>query len=289
MDNHFVPLLGEMKLSSVLPVHVRRVVNALQSRGLSSTSVKNYVHILGSSFQCAIDAGLIRDNPVEGAKLPRVTPTKITIVDREDIPAYIDAVQKTRYPNELLLILYTGLRVGELRGLRWEDCDLDAGIMRVERQLHPNDRNIKRFTPPKYGEVRTVHLAEEAVAVLKNQKKRQLEQRLAFGGWADNEITRDLVFRQPNGAAHSGRTLYRAVQVVGAAIGKPDLHPHDLRHSYAVAALRSGMDVKTVQHNLGHKNAQMTLDVYAAYTEDAGKKGAEKMSSYLKQAKKEPV
>ena len=80
-----------------------------------------------------------------------------------------------------------------------------------------------------------------------------------------------------------------AVKAVGAAIGKPDLHPHDLRHSYAVAALRSGMDVKTVQHTLGHKSAQMTLDVYAAYTEDAGKKGAEMMSDYLKKATNSPV
>ena len=60
-----------------------------------------------------------------------------------------------------------------------------------------------------------------------------------------------------------------------------NLHPHDLRHSYAVAALRSGIDVKTVQHNPGHKSATMTLDTYAAYTSDACKTGAKKLSNYF--------
>ena len=75
-----------------------------------------------------------------------------------------------------------------------------------------------------------------------------------------------------------------AVHQVAEIINMPGLHTHDLRHSYAVAALRSGVDVKTVQHNLGHATAAMTLDTYAAYTSDAGHVAAEKMSNYWKNA-----
>jgi len=282
VNNHFVPMLGAMKVAGVLPLHVRKVVNALQAQGLAPVTIKNYIRILGASFECAIDAGLIRENPVDGVKVPRVAQTKFTVIDRADIPAFVSAAMETPYPYELLLMFYTGLRVGELRGLQWSDCDLDVGTIRVERQLHPINHDLKRFSPPKYGEVRTIHLTEEAVDVLKDQRKRQLEQRLASGGWEDDEITRGLVFRMENGHAHNDRSVYKAVKAVGQAIGKPELHPHDLRHSYAIAALRSGVDIKTVQHNLGHKTSQMTLDVYAAYTEDAGKEGASKLSSYLK-------
>ena len=282
VENHFTPLLGKMKMTSVLPMHIRRVVNNLQSSGLAPVTIKNYIRILGASFQCAIDAGIIKENPVDGVKLPRVSPTKFTIIDRADIPAFTAAAQNTPYANELLLMLYTGLRVGEMRGLRWSDCDLEIGTMDVERQLHPINHDMKRFSPPKYGEVRTIHLADDAIEVLRNQRKHQSEQRLAAGGWEDDEVTADLVFRLSNGNPHNDRTIYKAVRAVGEAIGKPKLHPHDLRHSYAIAALRSGIDVKTVQHNLGHKTAQMTLDVYAAYTEDAGKEGAAKLSNYLK-------
>lgn len=116
---------------------------------------------------------------------------------------------------------------------------------------------------------------------LRAQRRKQAAQRLKSGIWIDNEITTDLVFRQTNGKAHTRGTISRTLSKVGSAIGKPDLHPHDLRHSYAIAALRSGASVKTVQHNLGHKSSEMTLDVYAAYTEDAGKTDAVKLSNYL--------
>ena len=120
---------------------------------------------------------------------------------------------------------------------------------------------------------------------MKRQRKRQLEQRLAAGDkWVEDDITRDLVFRQPKGKAHSELSIFKACRAVGEAIGLPTLHPHDLRHSYAVAALRSGVDVKTVQYNLGHASASITLDTYAAYTSDAGKEGAKKLSAYIKNA-----
>jgi site-specific recombinase XerD len=83
------------------------------------------------------------------------------------------------------------------------------------------------------------------------------------------------------GVEHGEKTIADAVRNVGAAIGIPALHPHDLRHSYAVAALRSGADVKSVQHNLGHKTSSMTVDIYAAYSEDAGKESAKKLSDYF--------
>lgn len=283
---HFVPKLGEVRLEKLLPLHIRRLVNDLQ-KDLKPVTIKNYVRILGSALNCAIEAGLIKTNPADNAKLPRPTPTKLNIIDRDMIPAFLAAIQETLYPNELTFMLYTGLRLGELRGLRWSDCDLDNGTIHVQRQLHPIRHDLKQITPPKYGEDRIIHIPAEAVTVLRNQRKKQAEQRLAAGGWDDDEISLDLVFRLPSGAAHNDRSIYTAVKAAGRSIGMPALHPHDLRHSYAVAALRSGVDVKTVQHNLGHKTAQMTLDVYAAYTEDAGKAGADRLSDYLKSAQKQ--
>ena len=285
VDNHFVPMLGKMKLSKVLPLHIRQVINKLIDKGLKPVTIKNYIRILGASMQCAIEAGLIKENPVDNAKVPRVPPTQLHIVELSDIPAFLTAADATPYPNELKLMFYTGLRVGELRGLRWSDCDLEAPTIHVQRQLHPVNHDSKRFTAPKYGEDRIIHIPEEAVKVLRDQRRRQAEQRLASGKWEDNDITRDLVFRMPNGDPHNDATIKKAIKAVGKAIGQPDIHPHDLRHSYAVIALRSGVDVKTVQHNLGHKTSQMTLDVYATYTEAAGKEGASKLSKYLKNAK----
>jgi integrase len=279
-NKHFIPVLGKMQLAKVLPLHVRRLINDMHS--LQPVTIKNYIRILSAAMQRAVEAGLIRDNPVDNAKLPRVPPANFCVIDRTLLPAFTTAANKTPYPNELLFMLMTGLRIGEIRGLQWGDCDLDAGTMHVQRQLHPANHDSQRFSEPKYGEDRIIHIPDEAVTILRNQRRLQSEQRLASGNWVDDDISHDLIFRLPDGRAHNEHTIYMAVKAAGAAIGKPELHPHDLRHSYAIAALCSGVDVKTVQHNLGHKTAQMTLDVYAAYVEDAGKEGASKLSAYLK-------
>ena len=283
-ENYIRPALGKLNSAKVKPMHVRAMLNRLQARGLTMATIKDYAIVLNTCFQAAIEAGIIRENPVRGVRLPRAQQKRFIVIDRTEIPAFLDAAKETPYENELKFLLFTGLRIGELRGLRWADCDLTAGTISVERQLHtPDGKTLPyRFSAPKYGEVRTIHIPDVAVNVLKAQRKKQLEQRVSSGKWQDDEITADLVFRRPDGSAHGARTVYNAVKTAGAAIGKPDLHPHDLRHSYAVAALRSGADVKTVQHNLGHKTAKMTLDVYAAYTDDAGRAGAEKFAEYLK-------
>ena len=157
--------------------------------------------------------------------------------------------------------------------------------MRVQRQLPL--KVVEGFIPPKDGSARTVELMPEAVDLLHDQRRAQAEARLAAGpSWRSDDIVDGLVFRSAHGLWIAESVLYKAVRTVGDKIGLPGLHPHDLRHSYAVAALRSGIDVKTVQHNMGHKDAALTLNIYAAYTTDAGKVGAKKLSEYWQNAVK---
>jgi integrase len=277
--NKSVRMVKVVKLS---PLHVRRMVSKMQEDDLTAATIQMYMRVFKTALNCAIEAGLIKENPAQKMKLPKSQPRKFCIVDREQIPAFIKAANQTRYGNELILMLLTGLRIGELRGLRWSDIDLEASTIDIQRQLQPTHKSMERFTLPKYDEVRLLHVAPQVVILLREQKKKQAEQRLAKGGdWIEDDISKDLVFRQTSGKAHTRGTISRTVTTVGKAIGLPDLHPHDLRHSYAIAALRSGANIKSVQYNLGHKTAKMTLDVYAAYTEDTGKTDAAKLSTYL--------
>lgn len=282
VNHNFKPTLGEIKLIKLSPIHIRRLISSMQAHGLSQVTISNYCRILRTALRCAIESRLIKENPAGMISVSRGKVKKFHVIEKSQFPAFIAAAKQTKYENELIFMLYTGLRIGEARGLRWADVDMDAGKMDVQRQLHAKSISVQRVTAPKYDEERTIHLPPEAVDILRAQRRKQAEQRLAMGvDWREDDLSRDLVFRQPNGEAHGEKTILTAVRQVGKAIGIPDLHPHDLRHSYAIAALRSGADVKTVQHNMGHKNASMTLDVYMAYTEDAGKEGAAKLSEYL--------
>lgn len=280
--NNFVPTIGAVKLTKLSPVHIRRFLTAMKAKDLSQVTISNYLRILKTALNAAVEAKLIKESPANGITVSRGKVKKFNVVDKAMFPGFIKAANETKYGNELTLMLYTGLRVGELRGLRWSDIDFAANTMSIRRQLHPKSQSSKRITVPKYNEERTVYLPQPAITVLKAQRVKQNEQRLAAGAeWVDNEVTHDLVFRMETGVEHGEKTIADAVRNVGSAIGIPALHPHDLRHSYAVAALRSGADVKSVQHNLGHKTSSMTVDIYAAYSEDAGKESAKKLSDYF--------
>ena len=281
ISKQFIKSIGAVKLAKLSTLNVRHMVADLQAANLTASSIRFYMQVFKTAINCAVEAGLMTDNPAEKVKLPTVQPHKFTVIDRTEIPAFIAAAQRTKYGNELITMLLTGLRGGELRGLKWSDIDFDAGTMSIQRQLQSTSGNLDRITPPKYGETRLLQLPQEEIAVLRAQRLKQASQRLRSGHWQETELSNDLVFRQTNGKPHDRGTISRAVTAAGAAIGKPDLKPHDLRHSYAVAALRAGASVKTVQYNLGHKTAKMTLDVYAAYTADTGKTDAAKLSNYL--------
>lgn len=287
VDKHMIPTFGKVKVSSMSQIHVRRMITTMTKGGSSPASINQARGILSAAMKCAIEAGLIKSNPVQGVRGPRLVKPKYTIIDRDQFPAFIEAAEKTQIANALVFLLMTGLRAGEMRGLRWSD--IDGSVMHVNRQLHAPSRKKRTFGLPKDGEVRTVQLPAEAVELLKRHRKIQLEQRISAGGeWVEDEYTTGLVFRTATGWNLDEGYIYSAIRSVRAEMGLPNLRPHDLRHSYAVAALRSGIDVKTVQHNLGHKHASITLDTYAAYTDDAGKTGAKRFDNYWKEALKMP-
>lgn len=278
------PQLGEIRMDRLLSIHVRQMVTTMANRKpepLAPKTIRSTLGTLKVALGAAVQAKLIRENPAVGVPIPRQAKYEMHIVDRPMIPAFVAAAQETPVPEALELLLMTGLRSGELRGLRWGDIDWTENIIHVRQQIHTVKGGEVEARPPKDDQIRDVHAMPQAMDVLRRQRKRQAGDRLKAGaGWYEDAVVGDLVFRLPNGRQYHDRVLLGAVYKVAKAIGMPGLHTHDLRHSYAVAALRAGVDVKTVQHNLGHASAAMTLDTYAGFTEDAGKAGAQRLGDY---------
>lgn len=284
---YIVPTLGKVKLSALGPVHVRRLVGDLQRRkgedALKASTVRMAVRVLNVALNAAVKSKVIRENPAADADLPRADKPVMHIVDRPMFPAFIEAAQNTTQPEALILLLQTGLRSGELRGLTWADWDEAASVLHVRHQLARGNTLV----PPKDGSTRDIIVGPEVAATLRAQRRRLAEYKLRAGEkWREDDFSAALMFRSRYGSPVCESALRNAVQSVAKQLNIPGLHPHDLRHSYAVAALRSGADPKTVQHNLGHSSAAMTLDVYAAYTTDAATEAARKLSAYWQDATK---
>ena len=168
-------------------------------------------------------------------------------------------------------------RAVDLGYLRANPANL-CTLPRVEKsEIKPLD---DEQTPTKTGKARTIVLAPQAIQTLKARRAEQTEHQLKAGYLWENPL--DLVFTNELGRFVTLDSLYGAFKTVARRIGCPDARFHDLRHSYAVSALRAGVDIKTIQTALGHSSATITLDTYAHTTLEMQRAGAEQLGAFLK-------
>ncbi len=173
------------------------------------------------------------------------------------------------------------MREGEALGLLWDCVNLDKGTITVNKQLQKVRGSQGEYTlaPTKNGKGRSITVAPSIVKVLRNIKKTQLEHQLKHGEfWEDTGY----VFTDELGHHLKHQTVYLDFKKIMEQIDSPNTRFHDLRHSYAVASIRSGDDIKTVQENLGHATAAFTLDVYGHVTERMKKESADRMEQFFK-------
>lgn len=285
IKHHIKPKIGAIKLSALTPVDVQRLYNGLvnQSTGapLSPKTKKNVHGCLHSALDKAVRLGFIRHNPADKPDLPRVERPEIKPLDAAEMTAFMEAVKGHEYENVYIVTLFTGMREGEVLGLTWDCINFTAGTVTIKQQLQKQRGTNGQYAlvSTKNGKTRIINPASYVMAVLKAQKQRQIEQRLRAGGAWSNPL--NLVFTNAAGGNLCAQTVYLHFKKLAAAAGVPAARFHDLRHSYAVAALRSGDDIKTVQETLGHHTAAFTLDVYGHVTEEMRQASANRMDKFI--------
>ena len=283
---HLKPAMGAIKLDALSTHTVQKFINDMSKPHgdkppLSPKTVRNAHGVLHKALQQAVKVGYIRFNPADACELPRLERKEINPLDSEAMAAFMRAIEGHRFETVYLTMLFTGMRRGEAFGLLWDSVDLDKGTIRIDRQLQniPGKPGEFRLISTKNGKGRTVTAAPFVVELLKKHRARQLRDRLKAGPlWQDHGY----VFCNEIGEHLSPSTVYHNYKEIVASIGLPGLRLHDLRHSYAVASLRAGDDVKTVQSNMGHHTAAFTLDVYGHVTEEMKQASAARMEAYIK-------
>ncbi len=284
-EHNILPLLGAVKLSALQPHHVQKAVNTLFKRPekpLSAKSVKNCYGVLHKALSQAVLNGYIAKNPCDGVQLPRVEKKEISPLNEAQIREFLKAIKGHR--NEILfrVALFTGMRQGELMGLQWENVDFKAGsILVCQQMIHEKKQGgIYKLAPTKTDGIRKITPAPIVMDWLKAWKKEQAVQRLSMGDKWGDEFD-GLVFTDELGKHMKNTTLTHEATMLGKKIGKDGFRFHDLRHSYAVAAIRAGDDMKTVSSNLGHTTISITMDIYASFTDDMATASANRMNAYI--------
>jgi len=259
---HIVPALGAYRLSKLAPQHVDAMVRGMLQRGSSPRTTLYALAIVRAALNRAVKWELLGRNVATLVDPPRAHRHKASFLTKEQAWALLDALKGDRLAALYILLLSTGLRRGELLGLRWDDLDLEEGVLSAHHAIQrlPGvgwvDREQKTETAQ-----RTIALIPLAVTALRQHRIRQLEERLAAGNTWDD---RNLVF--PNSVGRpieGGNLLRRSFAPLLQRAGLPHMKLHELRHSTGSLLLSMDVQMKVVQELLGHSQITLTLDTYA--------------------------
>ena len=280
IHNHIRPNIGDIPLEKLTSLDLQKFYKKLlttgrvdrveakgQPKGLSAKTVRNLHQILSSALKLAQEQRLILTNPAEGCALPRVEHQEMKTLTTVQLASFFREARESGVFELYYLELATGLRRGELLGLKWEDIDLERGDLRVRRQVSRINGEVVEAPLKTKNAYRTLPLAEDTVSVLKEQRRK-----VGNSPW---------VFPSPNGGPISPDSVLHMLHRVLKRAGLPKVRFHDLRHTFATLALQNGVDVKTVSGMLGHFSAGFTLDTYAHITSAAQRQAAQTMGSVL--------
>jgi integrase len=274
---YLVPALGRIKLAKLTPQHVARMLADLTARGdLSPTTVRYAGSVLRIALGRALKQGRALRNVAALADLPAKARHELVPLTAPEVRAFLATAEHDRLGPLFLAAIGTGLRQGELLALRWSDVDLEAGTVTV---AHTLQRGTRELAEPKTGRSRrTLSLATSVLAGLREQRRRQLEERIAAGArWRDAGF----VFTMPDGRPIDGGHVLRRFRAALTAASLPRQPFHALRHAYATLLLEQGEELGVVSRILGHSNIATTSDVYAHFTRTLSARAAERMDAVL--------
>ena len=275
---HLVPTLGRLKLKNLTTTHVRGLYREKLDHGLSPTSVQRVHALLHKALKQPVHDGLVPRNITETVKAPRQSRKEISTLTREQARHFLNTAKGDRLAALYLLAIHTGLRQGELLGLKWHDVDLDRGTLQVRRILSAAKEG-PTFTTPKSNKGRSVRLTTQAVQALRDHRTRQAEEKLKHDGvWQDHS----LVFTTLVGTLLNRHNVFsRSFKPLLRDAGLPDIPFHGLRHSFATLMLAGGEHPKVVQEMMGHSGIRVTMDFYSHVLPDMQREAVDRLGVML--------
>jgi len=267
LELHVIPVLGRKRLQQLIPPMLNALYANLaagsETRKPLSTKTISYVHsTLHKVLADAVDAGLLGRNVAANAKPPRPSRRAtggLNAWEPDELARFLEVVKGTRLEAIWRLAAMTGMRRGEILGLRWRDVDVDRSRLSVRQALVAVGYEVIHSTPKSHC-ARVIDLDAETVRQLRAHREQQDAERVE---WGVDYQDQDLVVAKENGEPTHPHTFSRSFERLIVKAGLRPIRLHDLRHTHATLALKAGVPVKVISERLGHESPAFTLKQYA--------------------------
>lgn len=280
IENHIKPNLGDKQIAFITTADVQKMYNYLKDFGrkeehpvhgkkLADSTVRSVHMLLHEAMDVAVREHLILKNPTNGTTIPKCNyPPKQILTDAQ-LKKFMQVIDKDELWRDFFYTeLTTGLRRGEICGLRWEDFDEATGRLKVARTVQKQNGNLTWGDTKTETGTRTIQLPPSTAKRLSDRHKN------AVGEWIFPNLYKPELPINPNTAYKRMKELLKIAEL-------PSIRFHDLRHTFATHALTSGVDAKTLSRILGHTNASFTLDTYTHVTTDMQKRASNIVGGFV--------
>ncbi len=276
------PRIGGMLMCDVKPMHCQVILNNMVDDYAGSTIYQTLL-TLYNMFQCAFENSLIVSNPVtRSVKLPKTIEKKVRFLTLEEQRLFFEAAEHTSNYYQYLFVLNTGVRTGEMVGLKWEDLDFDRRIISIRRSMEYR-ASVGEWCagPPKTKmSRREIPMTDECMHLLLEIKNMR-----DLGRYVEEEFE-DFVFINRNGKPTKNSTYDANIAKLTKKAGIERFSMHTLRHTFATRCIEAGMRPKTLQQILGHSNINITMNLYVHVTDEEKAKEMQKFEDYANEWRK---
>lgn len=278
--------IGKVRLKKLSQTDLKRQYRDLMNEGITPQTIHRINTKLKACLNTAIREEVIIKNPCSLVELPKITKTKKReVLTAEEQASFIEAIQGHKLELLYIVALATGMRLGEILGLKWKYIDFTNNTIEVYNTIQRTfvfDDNMKKKlktieqTPKTENGTRTIPLPMSLIPKLKEHRKRQLENKLKYG---QSYNISDYVFTDEIGKIIDNKKPNRNLQSILKTLGIEPIKFHGLRKTYATRLFENGVPPKTVQTLLGHADIQTTLNIYTEVMDTEKQKAVDTLNN----------
>ena len=272
---YIIPLLGDIKLCDIRPIHIQNYVVDLLDL-LTPQTIKVHLNILNLALKRAYRLKLIKENVVQFVEVPKNKKYKNEIYNAEDMKKLLEKSRETSLELPIILASGLGLRISEILGLTWNNIDFNDFTITIDKITVRDKGQVILKEPKTESSIRTISAPKEIILILKQLKKDRLAAKLR-----GEKSHRELIFYDKNLNPIAQDVLSKKFRYFLQENNLKHIRFHDLRHSHVTMLIDAKVPIKVISERVGHSNVNTTLNIYSHALREMDQEASDKISDTL--------